>query len=126
MRTGKVQFINQDGVWNGMNKHKVTMADGNVYTFFSKGDFKKSVGDEIKFEITNEQYGNAKLVRENNYQQNGYQQNNFQKSGMPKDQQIIRQTCIKASAEFNAGRGQASIQEVIADAEILLNWVNNG
>jgi hypothetical protein len=43
-------------------KSEVFLANGNSYTFLSKGDFKKKVGDVIDYEVTNEEYGTAKLV----------------------------------------------------------------
>ena len=120
MKKGKVQFIEPDGMFKELTKNKVTLADGQQFTFFSKGDFKAKVGDEIEYEVTNAQYGNAKLFQ---------QQQNFIKpsfgGGMAKDQQIIRQTCIKASSEFNAQRSGVTIKDVINDAQALVNWVNN-
>lgn len=126
MMTGKVTQVQSNGQWNNMNKFQVTLEDGKTYTFFAKGEFKKSVGDDIKFEVTNAEYGNAKLVRENNFNNN--QNNNVQanySNGMDKNQMIIRQTCIKASSEYNAQRN-VDVNQVIADAAKLLNWVNNG
>ena len=43
-------------------KSEVFLANGNSYTFLSKGDFKKKVGDVIDYEVTNEEYSTAKLV----------------------------------------------------------------
>ena len=43
-------------------KSEVFLANGNSYTFLSKGDFKKNVGDVIDYEVTNEEYGTAKLI----------------------------------------------------------------
>lgn len=43
-------------------KSEVFLANGNSYTFLSKGDFKKKVGDVIDYEVTNEEYGTAKLI----------------------------------------------------------------
>jgi len=43
-------------------KSEVFLANGNSYTFLSKGDFKKNVGDIIDYEVTNEEYGTAKLI----------------------------------------------------------------
>jgi len=43
-------------------KSEVFLANGNSYTFLSKGDFKKNVGDVIDYEVTNEEYGTAKLL----------------------------------------------------------------
>lgn len=125
MMTGKVKSVVGNGQWNNMNKFQVTLEDGQSYTFFAKGDFKKSVGDDIKFEVTNAEYGNAKLVRENNYNNTGGGNFNGNYRNGGKDQQIIRQTVIKASSEFNAQRSVDSNQ-VIADAEKFLNWINNG
>lgn len=123
MLTGKVKSVVSNGQWNNMNKFQVTLEDGQSYTFFAKGEFKKNIGEEIKFEVTNAEYGNAKLVRENNFNNTGGANVNY-KSGS-KDQQIIRQTCIKAASEFNAKR-TVDIDQVIADAQKLVNWVNNG
>lgn len=43
-------------------KSEVFLANGNSYTFLSKGDFKKKVGDVIDYEVTNEEYSTAKLI----------------------------------------------------------------
>ena len=47
-------------------------------------------------------------------------------TGQSKDQQIIRQSMVKAAADFHASRPNADIQTVIADAQLLINFVNNG
>lgn len=125
MMTGKVKSVVSNGQWNNMNKFQVTLEDGMSYCFFAKGEFKKNVGDDIKFEVTNAEYGNAKLVRENNFNNTGGGNFNTNYKSGGKDQQIIRQTCVKASSEFNAQRN-VDINQVIADAEALVNWVNNG
>lgn len=66
MKTGKITFINSDGQWQNnygtFNRYKVTMADGNVYKFNAKGEFKHKIGDEVAFQVTNTEMGNAKLV----------------------------------------------------------------
>lgn len=43
-------------------KSEVTFANGNSYTFLSKGEFKKNIGDVIEYEITNEEYSTAKII----------------------------------------------------------------
>ena len=43
-------------------KSLITLANGNAYTFLSKGEFKKDVGDVIDYEVTNEEYGTAKII----------------------------------------------------------------
>lgn len=116
METSIVKNVTQVGEWNGMNKQKVTLANGKELTFLSKGDFKAAVGDGINYEITNAQYGTAKLL--------GKADAPGQKPAGNSDVQmsIMRQTCIKASAEFNAQRS-VGIEDVISDAEIMLNWI---
>lgn len=115
METSIVKNVTQVGEWNGMNKQKVTLANGKELTFLSKGDFKASVGDNINYEITNAQYSTAKLLGKADVPVKSAGNSDVQMS-------IIRQTCIKASAEFNAQRS-VGIEDVISDAEIMLNWI---
>lgn len=119
MKNGRIKYIDTNGQWNGMNKYLVTFADGESYTFFAKGDFKASVGDEIKYTVSNEQMKNAKMVRDN------YSNKIGSDSSSKDDVQtsIIKQTCIKASAELHASRGTSDVQSVIEDAEIMFNWI---
>ncbi len=56
-------------------KSEVFLANGNSYTFLSKGDFKKKVGDVIDYEVTNEEYGTARLVYNKDQQQNNNPKN---------------------------------------------------
>lgn len=117
METSKVTVITEAGDWNGMQKYKVSLANGKQLTFLAKGNFKANVGDNINYQITNEQYQTAKLLGKAEV-----------KAAAPADVQtsIIRQTCLKASAEFYAGRSFASIENVLEDAEIMYNWVIRG
>ena len=55
-KTGKIKHIDPNGEWNGLQKYKVTFADGTQYTFFAKGNFKRNIGDEVHFKVTNEEY----------------------------------------------------------------------
>lgn len=122
MKTSKITHIESKGTWsNGQknfNRYQVTFANGDNPIFLATGEFKKSVGDEATYNIKDEKYNTAKLV---------YQQNTPGGSpgGQSKDQQIIRQTVIKAAAEFNAQR-QVGPEQVINDAQLFLNWINNG
>jgi hypothetical protein len=67
MKTGKITYIDSDGQWQNnygtFNRYKVTMADGNVYRFNAKGEFKNNIGDEVVFQVTNTEMGNAKLMQ---------------------------------------------------------------
>lgn len=123
MKTGKITHIDENGQWNGLTKYKVTFADGNQYTFFAKGEFKFTVGQTIQYEVTNEEYRNAKIPLEAYKKDSGA--NDTPKASYSttnKDTLIIRQTCIKASSEFNAQR-TADIATVIQDAETMFNWI---
>tara|TARA_R100001460_G_scaffold66010_1_gene106389 strand:- start:1109 stop:1486 length:378 start_codon:yes stop_codon:yes gene_type:complete len=123
MKTGKIKHIDENGQWNGLTKYKVTFADGNQYTFFAKGEFKFSVGSTINYEVTNEEYRNAKIPLEAYKKDSGSNDApNASYSTTNKDTLIIRQTCIKASSEFNAQR-TADIATVIQDAETMFNWI---
>jgi len=109
----KGTYTNASGTFN---KYQVYLANGQNYQFLAKGEFKKNVGDDIDFEVTNEQYKTAKLV---------YSQPQPYKASGSKDQQIIRQSMVKAAADFHASRPQSDIHTVIADAQLLINFVNN-
>jgi len=122
MKNGRIKYIDTNGQWNGMNKYLVTFADGEAFTFFAKGDFKASVGDEIKYTVSNQQMKNAKLVRDD-YSNKSYNSNSSSNSRDDVQTSIIKQTCIKASSELHAGRGTSDVQSVIEDAEIMFNWI---
>lgn len=81
-------------------KSEVFLANGNSYTFLSKGDFKKKVGDVIDYEVTNEEYGTAKLV----YNQDKPSNNDTHSS-------ILRQVAFKGAIEL-ASSGKIKLDEV--------------
>ena len=89
------------------------LANGNNYQFLAKGEFKKQVGETIDFEITNEQYNTAKLIYKPIPSAN-------------REHIIVRQSMVKAAADFHASRPTADIQTVIHDAQLLIHFVNNG
>ena len=106
----KGTYTNASGTFN---KYQVYLANGNNYQFLAKGEFKKQVGETIDFEVTNEQYNTAKLIYKPIPSAN-------------REQIIVRQSMVKAAADFHASRPNADIQTVIADAQLLINFVNNG
>ena len=131
IKTSTIRAIAPGGVWNGMDKHLVTMADGVQYTFFFKSGtpFPKQLNEQVRFEITNEQYNNAKFVgarpANNNYPpKTNYNSQPVAGSSFTKDELIVRQTVIKSSAEFNARNG--NIDLLLDHAEMMYNWIKYG
>ena len=112
---GKIKFIQEKGEWSNssgtINKFQVTFDDGQSFQFLAKGDFKRKVGDFVEYEITNKQYGTAKLLYSNN------------QAATSKDVTISKLACLKASAEFNAGRPQSDRVSVVEDAKHFYNWI---
>jgi hypothetical protein len=126
MKTGKIKHIDPIGSWNDKEKYKVTFADGNQYTFFAIGEFKFKVGDEISYEITNEQYKNARIPQDQYSKENATPVNSTPKANYvttSKDELIVKQTCIKAAAEFNAQRTGVDVNSIINDAQLMFNWI---
>ena len=124
-KTGKIKSVDPNGLWNGLTKYKVTFADGNQYAFFAKGNFKFDVGDTITYEVTNEEYKNAKIPQDQYKKEAKPIQDNSQAAVnfVSKDHLIVRQTCIKAAAEFNAGRSTADANSVVEDAQLFFNFI---
>ena len=126
MKTGKIKHIDPIGSWNDKEKYKVTFADGNQYTFFAIGEFKFKVGDEISYEITNEQYKNARIPQDQYSKENATSASSMPKTNYittSKDELIVKQTCIKAAAEFNAQRTEVDVNSIIKDAQLMFNWI---
>tara|TARA_R110001599_G_scaffold211512_1_gene409030 strand:- start:811 stop:1182 length:372 start_codon:yes stop_codon:yes gene_type:complete len=121
MKTGKIKHIDPNGLWNGLTKYKVTFADGEQYTFFAKGNFKFKIGDDIKYEVTNQEYKNARIPQDQ-YKEEAVEETNPKAVYVDKNDLIIRQTCVKASSELNAGKGNDVVQ-VLLDAETMYNWI---
>lgn len=124
MKTGKITAIIPDGNWNNgkqtFNRFKVTLATGEQWNFSAVGEFKKQIGEEIEFEVLNEQYKNAKLVLTQPKSFGG----GFTKS--PEQQtSIIRQSMLKASVDYWSGQG-ADEGTIIETARQFVNFVNNG
>lgn len=121
MKTGKIKHIDPNGLWNGLTKYKVSFADGEQYTFFAKGNFKFKIGDDIKYEVTNQEYKNARIPQDQ-YKEEAVEETNPKAVYVDKNDLIIRQTCVKASSELNAGKGTDVVQ-VLLDAETMYNWI---
>jgi hypothetical protein len=127
IRTSTIRAISPIGEWNGMDKYLVTMADGIGYTFFwkKKEAFPKNLNEEVQFEVTNEQYKNARFAKAYQSYDKPYQKPYQPQQSTPstsKDDLIVRQTVIKAAAELHARSG--NIDLVLQDAENMYNWIN--
>lgn len=123
MKTGKITFITPDGSFENrgqvLNRYKVTLATGEVYTFNAKGDFKRQVGDEIQFKITNEQYNTASLIWDK--PQAAPTQQTFKK---PDDVQkyIIKQSSVASAVNFYKDKNVGE-QQVLDFAEKIVNYI---
>lgn len=123
MKTGRITNVETSGTFESygstLTRNKVTLATGETYTFNSKGAFKKNVGDEIEFEVVNEQYGNAKLIYNPNKpapQAAPAQKNNdVQKF-------IIRQSSVASAVNFYKDK-PSSEDEVLDFAERIVNYI---
>jgi hypothetical protein len=132
-KKGTIKAIEPNGLWNGLTKYKVIFADGNQYTFFAKGDFKFSKGDKITYEVTNEEYKNARIpIGEYKKEVENDTENITMdlslksvsvKKPLDKDIIKIKTDCIKASAIFNAKRLMSNTDDVINDAQLFFNFI---
>ena len=122
--TSKITHIEPKGVWsNGQNtfqKYQVTMANGDSLQFLAKGDFKRSVGQDITYE-KNEKYGSGKMIRE----EQSFTQPHTTQHKEDVQTYIIRQSMLKAAVDYHAGY-QTSIDDVLQTARQFITFVNNG
>jgi hypothetical protein len=109
-------FNTQDG--KTMNKYVVTFANGHNPHIYAVGEFKHQVGDEVTYDL-DQAKNKAKIVKQP-YATNAAPKANYTN----KDQIIIRQTVIKAAAEFHAN-SNSTANDVVQTAQTFLNWINN-
>jgi hypothetical protein len=125
MKTSKITHIENKGTWsNGQktfNRFQVNFANGDNPIFLATGEFKKAVGDEVEYQIKDSKYNTAKLVYTQPQQ---VQQASSKAPSGNREQLIIRQSMVKAAADFHAQRGQSGIEEVIRDAQLLIDFIN--
>ena len=136
-----IKKIEPNGLWNGLTKYKVTFKNGKQYTFFAKGDFKFSVGSEIKYEVTNEEYKNARVPLEEYKQEDDKEEvkplvDNLRRTSLiaavypsnsdiklhNADDEQLRLNCILAAATFNQMKTVDS-EMVILEAEQFFNYI---
>ena len=111
----KITHIESKGTWsNGsgtFNKYQISLANGNSYSFLAKGDFKKKVEEEIEYEVTNKEYGTAKLI---------YTKPMSYSKPLDTHNSILRQVAFKGAIEL-ASKGKIKIDEI----ENFTNQFNN-
>lgn len=124
MKTSKITHIEDKGTWsNGQktfNRYQVSFANGDNPVFLATGEFKRGIGDEVQYQIKDEKYNTAKLVFSppagGGFKPQG---------GGNRDQIIVRQSMVKAAADFHASRAGSNVQDIIRDAQLLIDFVNN-
>lgn len=121
--TSKITNINKTDSFNTqdgktMNKYVVTFANGHNPHIYAVGEFKNQVGDEVTYDL-DQTKNKAKIVKQS-YTTNAAPKANYTN----KDQIIIRQTVIKAAAEFHAN-SNSTANDVVQTAQTFLNWINN-
>ena len=138
-----IKQIEPSGLWNGLTKYKVTFENGKQYTFFAKGDFKFAVGSEIKYEVTNEEYKNARVPLEE-YPKEGesnlvkplvdnlrrtslieskpFQATEYDVKLHNADDEQLRLNCILAAATFNQMK-TVGAETVIEEAKQFFNYI---
>ncbi|MDB4459775.1 hypothetical protein N9015_01155 [Akkermansiaceae bacterium] len=138
MKSGTIKHLDSDGQWNGMKKTKVTFKDGRAYTFFSKGEFSASIGDTVKYTVTNEDMYNAKLIRQDlknkkkldesfvldEFREDTKTRKEVKGEWLRQDLYLnVRTSCIIAASNFHAQR-VSDVETLINDAEKMYNWIN--
>ena len=132
-----IKQIEPNGLWNGLTKYKVTFKNGKQYTFFAKGDFKFSVGSEIRYEVTNEEYKNARIPLEEYKQEDDKEEvkplvNNLRRTSLiatgyevklhNAEDEKLRLNCILAAATFNQMK-TVGAETVIEEAKQFFNYI---
>tara|TARA_R110000796_G_scaffold81691_5_gene179768 strand:- start:1344 stop:1784 length:441 start_codon:yes stop_codon:yes gene_type:complete len=145
MKTSTVKTVEAKGTYsnghNQFNKFQVSFKNGDICNFLAKGEFKKAIGDLCDYEITNEEYNSAKVIYPKKETSSAEPTKIAQAVDVPaksKEQLIlktlvkmnkykkllIRQSMTKASVDFHSNRNESDILDVMADAQILINFIN--
>lgn len=124
MKTGTIKTIEPaipptyESAYGTMNSYRIGFADGTQYKFAAKGDFKKNIGDTIEFEVTNEQYKNAKMI-------NNFKPMKAQERSASTNDSILLQVCYKENMQsFAKDNKDIVIDETIKDFNELKQFLN--
>ena len=128
MKTSTVKTVQSTGTYsNGHNEFNKFQVSFKICNFLAKGEFKKAIGDLCDYEITNEEYNSAKVIYPKIETSSAEPTKIAQAVDVPaksKEQFIIRQSMTKASVDFHSNRNGSDILDVMADAQILINFIN--
>jgi hypothetical protein len=123
----KITSVEPKGTWsNGQrtfNKYQVSFANGDSLGFLAVGDFKKNVGDVVKYEKNQHNENAAKLVYDSPMQQAN------ERGNAPKDdvqKYIIRQSSLNRATDLYSKGGNWDEKQIIETARIFENYVYNG
>lgn len=125
--TSKIKAIVPNGNWTGkygtMYSFKVTFEDGVTIEANSKTDQPPyRVGDEMSYEITNDDPKFGAKGRVFKPEAGQYSNNASPAANGNRDAIIMKQTALKCASEFNANR-TSDINGVIADAQAMFDWL---
>jgi hypothetical protein len=121
--TGKITFINRDKDYKDLQVYKVTLANGQTWSFFQpkekngveQTEFELKVGEEIEFEISNAKYNTAKLIRKQKTETKSFQKPVSQQSS------IEFQSCLRSAAILYSNNPTVKSSTVLETTELFYN-----
>ena len=129
MAISKVKNVQGNGDWESkygkMYSFEYEFEDGTVLKANHKtSDGAFSIGEEVEYTVTKEnEYG--KMGKVSKPQEGGYQNNGGGSRTGDTQDQIMRQTCLKAASEFYA-QSNTSENDVVMTAARWFEWVKSG
>ena len=121
--TGKITFINRDKDYKDLQVYKVTLANGQTWSFFQPKEkngveqtqFELQVGEEIEFEISNAKYNTAKLIRNQKTESKSFSKPVSQQSS------IEFQSCLRSAAILYSNNPTVKSSTVLETTELFFN-----
>lgn len=119
---GKIIAVSPNGEYTNkfgklITKFKFTFADDKQYTFgFQSPECRYKIGDEIEYEVVNEEYKNAKVIYE--------KPNNMRQVNFDTNRSILRQVAFKGAIEL-ATSGLIKVDQIKASTDYFYNEILN-
>ena len=136
MKKGKIKFFKElpsreSKQLGTLYPHLVVLDNGDEIIVDKKSPNALQVGNYLEYRYKNQtikyQGREYKTASDIGYQNKEYQKptNNYTKPqpAPNKDVTISKLACLKAAAEFNAGRPQSDRVSVVEDAKHFYNWI---